>query len=348
MVWSIDEWKPTLGMVAFTVIYAVMTGFVKKAMDEGMSELVIITLRQLIAAIFLSPIAFLKERKQRPKLTMEISIYIFLSAILGATLPQYLFFLGMKYTTATFASTFSNLNPVITFLVALLLRMESVNIKSKPGLAKVIGALLSLIGAMVLTLYKGVPLTHKTTHPTSPLQTTKMGPNSCTNKWIFGSIALLANALSFSFWILLQSKVTKKYPVVYSGTALMSFLSFLQVAGLSVAVERSTSVWLPKDKLQIMTVIYAGVASSGIGFVLMTWAVQKRGPVFTSSFLPLIQVFVALIDFAVLHEPLFFGSVLGSLLLIIGLYVLLWGKRKEASISSVKLPEINQQQQENK
>jgi hypothetical protein len=39
----------------------------------------------------------------------------------------------------------------------------------------------------------------------------------------------------------------------------------------------------------------------------MTWAVQKRGAVFTSSFLPLVQVFVALIDFAVLRETLFFG-----------------------------------------
>ncbi|XP_078174005.1 WAT1-related protein At3g30340-like [Carex rostrata] len=333
-------------MVAFTIIYAVLTGLVKKAMDEGMSELVIITLRQLIATIFLSPIAIFKERKTKPKMTREICIYIFLSALLGATLPQYLFFLGMQYTTATFASTFSNLCPVITFLVALLLRLETVNIKNKAGMAKIIGVLLALIGAMVLTLYKGVSLTHKTTHQIRPLHTTNIGINNSPKKWMLGSIALLGNAFSFSFWMLLQSKVTKKYPVVYSGTVLMSFMSFLQVVGLSMAIERRTSIWIPKGKLEIVTVIYAGTATSGIGFVALTWAVQKRGPVFTSSFLPLIQVFVGLIDFALLHEPLYFGSVLGAILLIIGLYVVLWGKRKEVSINSIKLPEANQQQQE--
>lgn len=57
-----DEWKPALAMVAFTIIYAVMMGLVKKAMDEGMSELVIIMLRQLVGAVILFPIAFFKER----------------------------------------------------------------------------------------------------------------------------------------------------------------------------------------------------------------------------------------------------------------------------------------------
>jgi hypothetical protein len=62
MAFSVDEWKPALAMVMFTIMYAVLMGLVKKAMDEGMSELVIITLRQLVGTIFLFPIALLKER----------------------------------------------------------------------------------------------------------------------------------------------------------------------------------------------------------------------------------------------------------------------------------------------
>ncbi|KAJ4776771.1 WAT1-related protein [Rhynchospora pubera] len=343
MLWSLKEWKPAIAMVVFDIIFAVMTGLIKKALDEGMSKLVIITLRQIVAVIFIAPIAFFKERNARPKLTSEICMLFFLSALLGAALPQYLFFLGMQYTTATFASTFANLPPVVTFLLALLFRMETVNIKSKAGMAKTLGALLSLIGAMVLTLYKGVPLTHKTTHQNSPLNSTKMGPNSNPKKWMLGSAAMVANVVAFSLWLLQQKKILEKYPAVYSSTALVSFLSFLQVAGLAVAIERSPSVWLPKGTVQIIAVVYSGVAASGIGFVLMTWAVQKRGAVFTSAFIPLIQIFVALIDFAFLHEPLYFGSVLGSVLLIAGLYLLLWGKKKEASIHSEKLPEINQE-----
>ena len=62
MVCSIEEWKPALAMLTFDIVYAVMTGLVKKAMDEGMNPLIIITLRQLVGTIFLSPIAFFKER----------------------------------------------------------------------------------------------------------------------------------------------------------------------------------------------------------------------------------------------------------------------------------------------
>lgn len=148
----------------------------------------------------------------------------------------------------------------------MLCRLETVNIKNKAGLAKIIGALLALIGAMVLTLYKGVPLTHKTTHQIRPLHTTNIGTNNSPKKWMLGSIALLGNAFSFSFWMLLQSKVTKKYPVVYSGTVLMSFMSFLQVVGLSMAIERRTSIWIPKGKLEIMTVIYAVSGYLSIAF----------------------------------------------------------------------------------
>ncbi|KAJ3672648.1 hypothetical protein LUZ60_007369 [Juncus effusus] len=338
-----EQLKPVFAMVVFDVLFAIMVGLIKKALDEGMNMLVIITLRQLVATVFLAPIAYFKERKTRPKLTAEICGYLFLSALLGASLPQYTFFLGMKYTTATFASTFSNLTPVITFLVALLVRLETLNIKTKAGLAKLFGTLLSLIGAMILTLYKGIPLTHK--NPQMGQTDQQVNGSNGSEKWIFGSIALLANAIAFSLWLLLQSKVTKKYPVVFSSTAFMLLLSFIQVGGLGLAIERNISVWIPKGNIQITSVIYSGIASSGIGFVIMTWSVEKKGPVFASAFIPLIQVFVALIDFSILHEPLYFGSVLGAIFLIIGLYLLLWGKKEEASISLLKLPEKNKEQE---
>jgi len=40
-----------------------------------------------------------------------------------------------------------------------------------------------------------------------------------------------------------------------------------------------------------------------------------------------------MIDFFFLHENLYLGSVLGSILMILGLYILLWGKKRDASAS---------------
>jgi drug/metabolite transporter (DMT)-like permease len=40
----------------------------------------------------------------------------------SAALSQYTFFYGLKLTTATFAITFANMAPVLTFLIAIALR----------------------------------------------------------------------------------------------------------------------------------------------------------------------------------------------------------------------------------
>lgn len=53
--------------------------------------------------------------------------------------------------------------------------------------------------------------------------------------------------------------------------------------------------------------ILQGVVASGIGYLMLTYSVEKRGPVFTAAFSPLSQMFVAAIDLFLLHEPLYLG-----------------------------------------
>ncbi|TKW19224.1 hypothetical protein SEVIR_4G006400v4 [Setaria viridis] len=332
----IDEWKPVIAMLVFDLISAVTTALIKKALQEGLDRLVLITLRQLVATVFLAPIAYFKERSTRPKLTLEILVYLFFSAAFGAALSQYTFFYGLQYTTATFAITFTNMAPVLTFLIAVLLRVESLNIRNKAGAAKIIGTLMSFAGVMLLTLYKGVALTHQVEPSESP------DHHAGKKSWTLGTLALLANCLCFSFWLLLQSKLTKKYPALYSSTAYMFLISSLQGGSLTAAIQRRASVWILTRPMEIVTVLYTGIMGSGVGYVVMTWCVEKRGPVFTSSFIPIIQIMVAMIDFFFLHENLYLGSVLGSILMILGLYILLWGKKRDASEASSSAKEAEE------
>lgn len=107
------------------------------------------------------------------------------------------------------------------------------------------------------------------------------------------------------------------------------------------------------------------MVGSGLAYVGMSWCVKKRGPVFTAAFSPLIQILAAMIDIPVLHEQLHLGrsllflyfhktndntniilnnfgllsSLLGSIVVIIGLYILLWGKKKEMQTCVNKLPQ---------
>ncbi|GLT92497.1 hypothetical protein SLE2022_103310 [Rubroshorea leprosula] len=66
----------------------------------------------------------------------------------------------MKHTTVTFATALYNILPAITFLLAWILRREKLKIKSIHSHAKVIGTILTITGAMVMTLMRGpmIPL----------------------------------------------------------------------------------------------------------------------------------------------------------------------------------------------
>ena len=50
-----------------------------------------------------------------------------------------------------------------------------------------------------------------------------------------------------------------------------------------------------------------GMVASGLCYVLMSWCVKQRGPVFTAAFTPFVQIFVAMFDFSVLHEQIHLG-----------------------------------------
>ncbi|KAG0512349.1 hypothetical protein BDA96_10G005700 [Sorghum bicolor] len=323
---------PVVVMLCLNVVAAVMVSLVKVAMNGGMNPLVIVTLQQLTAAVFLAPIAFFKERKSRPKLTLEIFAYIFVSAALGAALRQYMIFVALRYTTATFVTAFSNIAPVLTFLLAVATRSEALDLKSRTGMAKLLGTLVSLAGAMVLTLYKGVALTHAAVaaSPHRPTHAAADADAASRGKWTLGTVAILGNCVCLSCWFLLHGRLAKKYPHVYSCNALMSLFSFFQVAVVGLCTQRSISPWIITSKFNILTVLYAGIVGCGVSFVLVTWCIEKRGAVFVAAFIPVVQIIVSVIDFSILHEQLYLGSVLGSVLVIGGLYLLLWGKRQEA------------------
>ncbi|KAJ4847550.1 hypothetical protein Tsubulata_035273 [Turnera subulata] len=342
---SCHEWKPFMAMVIIDFTFAIVNILLKKVLDLGVNHLVFITYRLLISAVFLAPIGYFWERNSRPKLTFRILCYLFLSAIVGASLTQYFFLLGIQYTSATFACAFINIVPVVTFLMAVPMGLETVNVKCNSGRAKVLGTLVCVTGAMVLTLYRGSALFNGHPH----IQAIQGGMQlqghyaaaKRTQRWTIGCIALVVGTLLWSSWFILQSYIGKRYPFQYSSTAVMSCFGAIQSALLFLSTERDLSLWVLKGKVEILTLLFAGMVGSGLCFVGMSWCVKKRGPVFTAAFSPLVQILAAFIDIPILHEELRLGSFLGSIIVIIGLYILLWGKNKEMQSHAVRVAQAS-------
>ncbi|KAL2893461.1 hypothetical protein RDABS01_009370 [Bienertia sinuspersici] len=331
-----QKWKPVVVILSVYCVLAVLNILYKIILDEGTSRLVIITYRLTAAAIFLMPIAYCERRRSvNVKLTAPVLCSLFVSALFGATLTQYLFLFGMQCTSAAFASSFINMVPVLTFFIALLVRQESVNLRNIAKIAKVVGSLICIGGVVLLILYRGIPL-NKAPYSVPSSNNANNNLNfivklSSTQRWILGSISLVCAMLCWSGWFLIQSKIGKRYPCKYTSTAMMSAFGALQSAVLCFAIDKNMSIWILHGKLQIFTVISGGVLGSGLCYVGISWCVEQRGPVFSSAFSPSIQIFVAIMDLAFFHEQMFLGSVLGSILIISGLYILLWGKRREES-----------------
>ncbi|KAF8033343.1 hypothetical protein BT93_D2068 [Corymbia citriodora subsp. variegata] len=337
-----DTWQPFVVMLAIQLALAAVNILLKKVLDGGANPLVLITYRHSISAIFLAPISCVLERNIRPKLTFRILCYLFCSAMLGASISQYLFLLGVQRTSATFSCAFLNLCPVLTFVVALPFRMEVVDIRSSSGIAKVLGSILCIAGVLILALYRGSSLlNHPQLGPHAFSPTARLGAERSTAGWVISSMALFLGTLLWSCWFLVQSCIGKLYPCRYASTAFMSFFGALQAATLaSFSSGRSLSVWVLKDKVEIFTVIYAGTVCSGLCYVGMSWCVKERGPVFTAAFSPLVQIFAAMIGIPALQEQLYLGSLSGSVMVIAGLYVLLWGKNREMHESVKKTAQL--------
>ncbi|KAH0456540.1 hypothetical protein IEQ34_014447 [Dendrobium chrysotoxum] len=322
--------KPILVMLASSIVSAVMIALNKKVLEDGLDVLVLITYRLLVAGLFIAPIAFFFERKSRPKLSFGILVCLFVSAILGNSLTQYLFYLGLKFTSATYAAAFFNMTPVITFLLSIVFRQETSNFRSWAGLAKAVGTAVNLGGGMMLTLYKGMALIKSSTADGLGQQARLASAMHGSKKWTLGSLALLLGCFSWALWFPLQSRIVRRYRALYTTTAIVFFFSFLQTALISLSIQKGVSLWILRSKFQILTVVYGGIVGSGFSFLASSWCVEKRGPVFAIAFFPVTQVAVAIIDVSLLHEQLHLGSLLGSIVIISGLYILLWGKSKEA------------------
>ncbi|CAN1326295.1 WAT1-related protein At4g28040 [Linum perenne] len=67
------------------------------------------------------------------------------------------------------------------------------------------------------------------------------------------------------------------------------------------------------------------------------WCVGQRGPIFPAIFDPLCTIITTVFSAIFLHEQIYMGGLIGAVMVIIGLYIVLWGKAKDLKeIESVK------------
>ncbi|KAK2664067.1 hypothetical protein Ddye_002641 [Dipteronia dyeriana] len=341
----IDGLKPALMMVVVQVVFAGVNVFYKLAANDGMSLQVIVAYRFIFAAAFMIPLALVLERNSRPKLTWTILFQAFLCGLFGGSLAQNLYLKSLSLTSATFASAIANLIPAITFIMSVSFGLEKLGIQTAAGKAKVIGTLMGVGGAMLLTFYKGAEINISSTHidllhHDHPHSGYKALSNAST-KHLLGLLLALGSCFSYAFWLIVQTKMSERYPCQYSSTALMCLMGSIQATVYALCMEKDRDQWKLGWNIRLLTVAFSGIGASGLMVTLISWCVRMRGPLFVSVFNPLMLVVVAFAGSFLLDEKLHLGSILGSMLIICGLYAVLWGKGKEMKKITQLMPSIH-------
>ncbi|KAK9987055.1 hypothetical protein SO802_032006 [Lithocarpus litseifolius] len=323
--------KPYIAMISLQFGYAGMNIITKVSLNRGMSHYVLVVYRHAFATAAIAPFALIVERKVRPKITFPIFMQLFVLGLLGPVIDQNFYYAGLKFTSPTFSCAMSNMLPAMTFVMAVLCRMEKLDMKKIRCQAKVVGTVVTVAGAMLMTLYKGNVInlvwSEHMHHSQSNAPAQAAGVSD--KDWLKGSILLIIATLAWASFFILQAVTMRKYAAHLSLTTLVCFIGTLQSIAVTFVMEHRPSVWTIGWDLNLLAAAYAGIVSSGIAYYVQGLVMQKRGPVFVTAFSPLMMIIVAIMGSFILAEKIYVGGVLGAVLIVMGLYSVLWGKYKE-------------------
>ncbi|CAN0909474.1 WAT1-related protein At2g39510 [Linum grandiflorum] len=334
--WSWKLWnkaKPFVVMIAMQFGYAGMSIITKFALNDGLSQHVLVVYRHIIATAVIAPFAFFFDRKDRPQMTPRIFFKIALLGLLEPAIDQNLYYTGMKLTTATFATSMKNILPAFTFIMACFFRLEKVKWRETHSQGKVLGTLVTVGGAMMMTCVKGSKLElpwklHLGDASAIDLPEDAQEP-------IKGSLMIVGGCMSWAGFMILQSVTVNEYPAELTLTALICTMGALEGAVAAVWLEwDNPSAWHIALDTKLLACVYTGVICSGVAYYAQGVVMRSRGPVFVTAFNPLGMVIVTIAGAFFLSEELYLGRVIGAVVIVVGLYLVLWGKKEDVEQQS--------------
>ncbi|KAL0450635.1 UNVERIFIED_CONTAM: WAT1-related protein [Sesamum latifolium] len=232
---------------------------------------------------------------------------------------------GINYASPTLASAMSNLSPAFTFVLAVIFRMEKLALSSKSSRAKVVGTVVSISGAFVVTFYKGPSISSSSSTPVSLHQSV----HSSQSNWMIGSLFLAVEYVLVAVWYIIQTHIMKGYPaestVVFFYTSCVSILA----AVVGFFAEEDSSKWRIRPSVALASVLCSGIFGCCLNNIVHTWALHLRGPVYVTMFKPLSIAIAAAMGVIILGDTLYLGSIIGATIIAIGFYTVMWGKTKE-------------------
>ncbi|XP_058180396.1 WAT1-related protein At4g15540-like [Rhododendron vialii] len=297
----------------------------KAAMTKGMSNFVFVVYANALGSLLLLP--FVLSRRKRAPLTISVLCKFFILSLIGS-LAQMLESTGVKYSSPTLSSAMGNLIPIFTYVLAIFFRMEELDLRSSSGVAKFLGAWVSVLGAFTVTLYKGQKILSAFPLSGIPHQfLDSQQPN-----WVLAGLLLSMAFLLFALMGIFQTAVARELPENTTIVFFFCFFNTILCGSFFLIVERNPQAWKLNPDIELISVVYSAILGCVVHNSVCTWCLKEKGPVFVAMFKPVgIAIAVAMASLF-LGEPLYLGSVIGAVIIALGFYAVMWGKVKEPKL----------------
>ncbi|XP_038889703.1 WAT1-related protein At3g28050-like isoform X2 [Benincasa hispida] len=299
-------------MIMVEIMDVITSTLSKAAMSKGMNTLVFAVYSNALATFLFLPFLLLSRSR---------------------SVGQIMAYTGIKYSSPVLLSALSNLIPIFTFLLAGIFRMEKVDLRRSSGKAKCVGTILAVSGTSLITLYKGPLLINLSSSKSFVKQQDDdhilLSHNS---NWIFGGFLLLIASFLSANWHIVQTWFVKKYPTKKVTNLFFFSLSMaVQTAAFTFIVETNPVVWQIRPDIEMVTIIVSGIGGV-VRIGVHIWCLQRKGPLYVVMFKPLGMVVAIPLVVTFLQEPLYLGSVMGSIVITCGFYSVIWGQIKQQDL----------------
>ncbi|XP_054795287.1 WAT1-related protein At3g28050-like isoform X3 [Prosopis cineraria] len=330
----------TMAMVASQFLEVGLNTLVKAATTNGMSKFVFVVYSNALALCFLLTSTFLYHRKVAPPpISRSIICRIFLVRVYcdmngefdclrccGSCAVQTLMYTGIQLSSPTLSSAMLDLLPAFTFILAIVSRMENLDLKLRSSQAKSIGTVVSITGALIVTLYKGLPITPEPLQEKPLMSWVLLSQKS---NWLLGGFLLSISSFCLSLLIVVQVWILKDYPAELMLTTICCGFVVVLSTIIALIAEGTSKAWILRPDMELVAIFYSAMFMISIRSVVFAWATRKKGPIYVAMFTPLGMVIAIGMGVIFLRDTLYLGSIIGTGIVGIGFYSVMWGLAQE-------------------
>ena len=246
-------------------------------------------LRFLIAYILL---IIIYPKDMLPK-SLKDELSFALIGFLGIFLYFILENFALKYTQATNVGLYMGAIPILTAVVAHLFSKDE-----KLSKYLIVGFLVAMVG-IVAILFEGAKFEVR----------------------LKGDILALLGALTFAIYSVALKLAPKEYH--YIVVTRKSFFYGLIFMFLYYTLSNQPPFHYQELKLSVvwLNILYLGLFSSGLAFILWQQGIEKIGSISASNYIYLVPLITAITGVLVLDEVVTLTMAIGGVLIIVGLYI---------------------------